>query len=165
MITAQNQGELARLQRLADNLREFFSGPDDRFEVFQVWVADRVTLRLRDCNIALIFHCMTEALQMFTQIGIADGARPDVHATPVRAQVHRRTNNTNTHQLFLLFPVEQLVFRFSHSFIIAGKETIDKRSGSVYETRKSWPQRNRAVAGSSMSRRRYICIITSRRSR
>src|SRR5579875_2634167 len=97
---------------------------------------------------------------MFTQIGIADGAWPDVHATPVCAQVHRRTNNTNTHQLFLLFSIEQLVFRFSHSFIIASEETIDKGRGwSARHGRSGHSRTGVAVTASSVSRRLYIYII------
>ena len=93
VVTAQRDGKVPCLKRLADALRHLLRSLSNFLQILGALVAERLFLRQPDVDIAAILDRMPQTLQGVIQSRGAHGRRPHVHAPPLLPQVQRNTED------------------------------------------------------------------------
>jgi hypothetical protein len=69
------------------------AGVRDFEQVFGFGIAVMAGFGDDDVHVAKVIHLITEFLQLFIQVGIAQRRRPHIHAAPVRAEIHGHSDD------------------------------------------------------------------------
>src|SRR5437773_1659567 len=112
MVAAQYEWRPAVLVDFKNQVREVPAGVGDFLQVLRFGIAEVMSFRNDHVEVAQVLHVVTEALQLFIQVRVAQRGRSHIDTTPVGSEIHGHAYNRH----------------FQHTYIVpSGREAIQSR--------------------------------------